>query len=149
MNISHWSLAYILHVRTIYNPILVKFLHVTTLHLGVPLMGRQQIEAPWTFHMALAYFCDISSLLCNKVCVQVNLLSATYCLLPSMVFHSTIKFSKYVSSRIFAHFLCHHEKYNYNRLLNITILLIIVVVICQQMIITVKLSFIITFKDRH
>ena len=34
-------------------------------------------------------------------------------------------------------------------LLNITILLIIVVVICQQMIITVKLSFIITFKDRH
>ena len=137
-------------VRTIYNPILVKFLHVTTLHLGVPLMGRQQIEAPWTFHMALAYFCDISSLLCNKVCVQVNLLSATYCLLPSMVFHSTIKFSKYVSSRIFALFLCHLEKYNYNiALLNITILLIIVVVICQQMIITVKLSFIITFKERH
>ena len=34
-------------------------------------------------------------------------------------------------------------------LLNMTILLIIVVVICQQMIITVKLSFIITFKDRH
>ena len=31
-------------------------------------------------------------------------------------------------------------------LLNMTILLIIVVVICQQMIITVKLSFIITFK---
>ena len=108
-------LAYILHVCTIYNPILVKFLHVTTLHLGVPLMGRQQIEAPWTFHMALAYFCDISSLLCNNVCVQVNLLSATYCLLPSMVFHSTIKFSKYVSSRIFALFLCHLEKYNYNR----------------------------------
>ena len=78
-------------------------------------MGRQQIEAPWTFHMALAYFCDISSLLCNNVCVQVNLLSATYCLLPSMVFHSTIKFSKYVSSRIFALFLCHLEKYNYNR----------------------------------
>ena len=24
-------------------------------------MGRQQIEAPLTFHMALAYFCDISS----------------------------------------------------------------------------------------
>ena len=139
-------LAYILHVRTIYNPILVKFLHVTTPHLGVPLMGRQQIEAPWTFHMALAYFCDISSLLCNKVCVQVNLLSATYCLLPSMVFHSTIKFSKYVSSRIFALFLCHPTGI---ALLNITILLIIVVVICQQMIITVKLSFIITFKDRH
>ena len=61
---------------------------------------------------------DIShgiSLLCNKVCVQVNLLSATYCLLPSMVFHSTIKFSKYVSSRIFALFLCNLEKYNYNR----------------------------------
>ena len=34
-------------------------------------------------------------------------------------------------------------------LLNMTILLIIVVVICQQMRITVKLSFIITFKDRH
>ena len=65
--------------------------------------------------MALAYFCDISSLLYNKVCVQVNLLSATYCLLPSMVFHSTIQFSKYVSSRIFALFLCHLEKYNYNR----------------------------------
>ena len=30
-----------------------------------------------------------------------------------------------------------------------TILLIIVVVICQQMSITVKLSFIIIFKDRH
>ena len=102
-------LAYILHVCTIYNPILVKCLHVTTLHLGVPLMGRQQIEAPWTFHIG------ISSLLCNKVCVQVNLLSATYCLLPSMVFHSTINFSKYVSSRIFALFLCHLEKYNYNR----------------------------------
>ena len=108
-------LAYILHVCTIYNPILVKCLHVTTLHLGVPLMGRQQIEAPWTFHMALAYFCDINSLLCNKVCVQVNMLSATYCLLPSMVFHSTIKCSKYVSSRIFALFLGHLEKYNYNR----------------------------------
>ena len=71
-------LAYILHFCTIYNPILVTFVHVTTLHLGVPLMGRQQIEAPWTFHMAFAYFCDISSLLCNKVCVQVNLLCATY-----------------------------------------------------------------------
>ena len=151
MWIFHTTSIYILHVRTIYNPILVKFLHVTTLHLGVPLMWRQQIEAPWTFHMALAYFCDISSLLCNKVCVQVNLLSATYCLLPSMVFHSTIKFSKYVSSRIFALFLCHLEKYNATgiALLNITILLIIVVVICQQMIITVKLLFIITFKDRH
>ena len=34
-------------------------------------------------------------------------------------------------------------------LLHMTILLIIVVVICQQMRITVKLSFIITFKDRH
>ena len=34
-------------------------------------------------------------------------------------------------------------------LLNMTILLIIVVVICQQMRFTVKLSFIITFKDRH
>ena len=66
------TVAHILHACTIYNPILVKFVHVTTLHLGVPLMGRQQIEAPWTFHMALAYFCDISSLLCNKVCVQVN-----------------------------------------------------------------------------
>ena len=33
----------------------------------------RQIEAPWTFHMVFAYFCDISSLLCNKVCVQVNL----------------------------------------------------------------------------
>ena len=40
-------------------------------------MGRQQIEAPWTFHMAFAY--DISSLLCNTVGVQVNLLCATYC----------------------------------------------------------------------
>ena len=56
-------LAYTLHVCTIYNPILVKFVHVITLHLGGPLMGRQQIEAPWTFHMALAYLCDISSLL--------------------------------------------------------------------------------------
>ena len=100
-------LAYILHVCTIYNPIFVNFAHVTTLHLDVPLMGRQQIEAPWTFYMALAYFCDISSLLCNKVCVQMNLLCATYCLLPSMVFHSTIKLSKYVSSCIFALFLCH------------------------------------------
>ena len=107
-------LAYILHVCTIYNPILVTFVHVTTLHLGVPLMGRQQIEAPWTFHMALAYFCDISSLLCNTVCVQVNLLCATYCLLPPMVFHSTIKLSKYVSSCIFALFLCHLETYHYN-----------------------------------
>ena len=144
-------LAYILHVRTIYNPIVVKFLHVTTLHLGVPLMGRQQIEAPWTFHMALAYFCDISSLLCNKVCVQVNLLSATYCLHPSMVFHSTITFSKYVSSRIFAFFYVILKNIITTgiALLNITILLIIVVAICQQMIITVKLSFIITFKDRH
>ena len=34
-------------------------------------------------------------------------------------------------------------------LLNMTILLIIVVVICQQRRITVKLSFIITFKNRH
>ena len=59
-------------------------------------MGRQQIEAPWTFHMAFAYCCDISSLLCNKVCVQVNLLCATYCLLPSMVFHSTIKLSMFL-----------------------------------------------------
>ena len=98
-------------------------------------MGRQQIEAPWTFHMALAYFCDISSLLCNKVCVQVNLLPATYCLLPSMVFHSTINLKNIITTGI--------------ALLNMTILLIIVVVICQQMIITVKLSFIITFKDRH
>ena len=79
-------LAYILHVCTIYNPICVNFVHVTTLHLDVPLMGRQQIEAPWTFDMALAYFCDINRLLCNKVCVQMNLLCATYCLLPSMVF---------------------------------------------------------------
>ena len=31
--------------------------------------------------------------ICNNVCVQVNLLCATYCLLPSMVFHSTIKWS--------------------------------------------------------
>ena len=108
-------LAYILHVCTIYNPILVKFVHVTTLHLGVPLMGRHRIEARWTFHMALAYFCDISSLICNKVCVQVNLLCATYCLLPLMVFYSTIKLSKYVSSWIFALFLCHLEKCNYNR----------------------------------
>ena len=90
-------LAYILHVCTIYNPILVKCVHVTTLHIGVPFMGRQQIEAPWTFNMALAYVCDISSLLCNTVCVQVNLLCATYCILSSMVFHSTIKLSKYVS----------------------------------------------------
>ena len=34
-------------------------------------------------------------------------------------------------------------------LLHMTILLILVVVICQQMRITVKLLFIITFKDRH
>ena len=80
-----------------------------------PTNGTPADRGPRTFHMALAYFCDISSLLCNTVCVQVNLLSATYCLLPSMVFHSTIKFSKYVSSRIFALFLCHLEKYNYNR----------------------------------
>ena len=129
----------------------MKFLHVTTLHIGVPLMGRQQIEAPWTFHMALAYFCDISSLLCNKVCVQVNLLSATYCLLPSMVFHSTIKFSimflhEYLP---FFYVILKNIITTGISLLNMTILLIIVVVICQQMIITVKLSFIITFKDRH
>ena len=136
------QLAYILHERTIYNPILVKFLHVTTLHLGVPLMGRQQIEAPWTFHMALAYFCDISSLLCNKVCVQMNLLSATYCLLPSMVFPSTINLP-------FFYVILKNIITTGIALLNITILLIIVVVICQQMIITVKLSFKITFKDRH
>ena len=108
-------LAYILHVCTMYNPILVKCVHVTTLHLGVPFMGRHLIEAPWTFHMALAYFCDISSLLCNAVCVQVNLFCASYCILPSMVFHSTIKLSKYVSSWIFALFLCHIVTYNYNR----------------------------------
>ena len=81
----------------------MKFVHVTTLHLGVPLMGRQQIEAPWPFHMALAYFCDISRLLCNKVCVQVNLLCATYCLLPSMVFHSTINCSKYSGTSHYGH----------------------------------------------
>ena len=34
-------------------------------------------------------------------------------------------------------------------LLNMTLLLIIVVAICQQMKITVKLIFIITFKDIH
>ena len=55
-------------------------------------MGRQTIEAPWTFYMALAYFGDISSV-CNKVCVQVNLLCPSYFILPSMVFHSTIKVS--------------------------------------------------------
>ena len=37
-------------------PILVKFVPVTTLHLGVPFMERQPIEAPWTFHMALSIF---------------------------------------------------------------------------------------------
>ena len=131
-------LAYILHVRTIYNPILVKFLHVTTLHLGVPLMGRQQIEAPWIFHMALAYFCDISSLLCIKVCVQVNLLSATYCI--HSILHEYLPFFYVILKNIITTGIA---------LLTITILLIIVVVICQQMIITVKLSFIITFKDRH
>ena len=132
-------LAYILHVCTIYNPILVKCVRVTTLHLGVPLMGRQQIEAPWTFHMAFAYVCDISSLLCNKVCVQVNLLCATYCLLPSMVFHSTIKLSIYIYIYMFLH---EYLPFFYVILKNIiktgitllrmTILLIIVVVICQQ-----------------
>ena len=61
-------------------------------------MGRQQVEAPLTFHMALAHFCDFISLVCNKVCVQVNLLCATYCIHPAMVFHSTIKLSKYVPS---------------------------------------------------
>ena len=144
-------LAYILHVRTIYNPILVKCLHVTTLHIGVPLMGRQQIEAPWTFHMALAYFCDISSLLCNTVCVQMNLLSATYCLLPSMVYHSTITFSNMFLHEYlpFFYVILKNIITTGIALLTITILLIIVVVICQQMIITVKLSFIFTFKDRH
>ena len=73
---------------------------LTTLPLGFPFTGRHQIEreASFTFHMALAYFCDIRSLLCNNVCVQVNLLCATYCILPAMVFHSTIKLYKYVPS---------------------------------------------------
>ena len=46
---------------------LSEFVRVTTLHLGV---GRQQREAPLTFHMALAYFRDSSSLLCNNVCCR-------------------------------------------------------------------------------
>ena len=109
-------------------------------------MGRHQIEAPWTFHMSFAYFCDISRLLCNKLCVQVNLLCATYCILTSMVFHLTKKLSK-INMFLHDYFLSHLEKYNYNR--HMTKLLIIVVVICLQMRITVKLSFIITFKDIH
>ena len=130
----------------------MKFLHVTTLHLGVPLMGRQQIEAPWTFHMVLAYFCDISRLLCNTFCVQVNLLCTTYCLLPSVVFHSTIKIYKYVSSRIFALFLCHLEKYNYNR--HSTTEYDNIAYNCSSNMPTndnhsIQVSFIITFKDRH
>ena len=44
--------------------------YVTTLHLGVTFMGRQQREAPLTFRMALAYFCDISRSLCNNVCCR-------------------------------------------------------------------------------
>ena len=48
--------------------------------------------------MTLAYFCDISSLLCNTVCVHVNLVCTTYYILPAMIFHSTIKLSKYVPS---------------------------------------------------
>ena len=98
-----------------FSPMLVNFVQVTTLHLGVPFMGRQQIKAPWTFHMTLAYLCDLSSLLCNTVCLPVNLLCATYSILSSMVFYSTVKLSKYVSSWIFALFLSHLEKYNYNR----------------------------------
>ena len=126
-------LAYILHVCTIYNPILVKFVHVTTMHLGVPFMGRQQIEAPWTFHMALAYFCDISSLLCNKVCVQVNLLCATYCILPPVVFHSTIKLSNMFLHEYlpFFYVILKNIITTGITLLHMTILLIIAVVIFQ------------------
>ena len=109
-------------------------------------MGRQQIEAPWIFHMAFAYLCDISSLLCNKVCVQVNLLCATYCLLPSMEFHSTIKLSMFLHEYLpFFYVILKNIIKTGITLLHLTILLIIVVVICQQMRITVKLSFIITF----
>ena len=128
----------------------MKCVHETTLHLGVPFMGLQQIEAP-TFHMALTYLCDISSWWFNTGCVHVNLLCATHCILPSMVFHSTIKCSKYVSSWIFALFyvILKNKITTGITLLHMTILLINVVVICQHMRFTVKLSFIITFKDRH
>ena len=47
-------------------------------------MGRQQIEAPWTFHMALAYVCDISSLLCRGKNVCAGELVVHY-LLPTSI----------------------------------------------------------------
>ena len=87
-------------------PILVKFVHITTLHLGVPFMGLQQIETPWTFHIALAYFCDISSLLCNTVCVQVNLLCATYCTLPSMAMSDIMSTSSVSAFGKLVYYLC-------------------------------------------
>ena len=80
-----------------------------------PICGTPADRGPMDIKVALAYFCDISSLLCNTVCVQVNLLCATYCILPSMLFHSTQKLYKYVSSCIFPLFPSHLEKYNYNR----------------------------------
>ena len=55
MWIFHTTNTYTVCLYNSYQ-ILVKFVHVTTLHLGVPFMGRQQREGPLTFHMALAYF---------------------------------------------------------------------------------------------
>ena len=67
MCIFHTTNIYTACLYHLYH-ILVKCVHVTTLHQGVPFMGRLQIEPPLTFQMALAYFCDISCLLCNNVC---------------------------------------------------------------------------------
>ena len=75
--------AHILHDLC---PMLVEFVHITTLHRCGPFMGLQQQEAPLTFHIAFTYlFCGICSLLRNNVCVKVNLFWATYCILPAML----------------------------------------------------------------
>ena len=49
-----------------------------------PIYGMAAYRGPIDFHMALAYFCDISSLLCNKVCVQVKK-SAVYWILIARI----------------------------------------------------------------
>ena len=51
VNISDHQHLYCMSIQYLY-PILVKFVHVTTLHLGVTFMGRHQREAPLTFHMS-------------------------------------------------------------------------------------------------
>ena len=46
--------------------------------------------------MPVAYVYDVSILLCNTVCMHVNLFCAAYYLLPALVFHSAIQLSKFI-----------------------------------------------------